>query len=749
MKKSTVLLILLSLFYGTYAQKYDTQKLESIAEIWSECYLFHPAIVRSENNINWEKQLVDFLPEIADENSTEDLVTHINSGLLSVLNDPLTTVQTTKEQKQSETSQLTGADIFDYLKFMADDLSDLSILQRFDSDISVRNSIKPLVIDCRINSEIQADEHTYTPFHYFASMLISKEIPLSQTVTREHFGWDELNDWWFYEQRWKIMQDDRQQFKNGKLMPFTAYMMDIQQYLPDFNPGNLNPIERPVYFVVNKNFLSLYYPVLHSLQIHRDNTFIIFENSGKILAGNKKVKKYNYDEFEFVLNTAFYINNGSSAIYFDMIEPLITQEKLSRHIQSEPKNKTAFNSFSLNIAPQKYESTGDVLSTEEKILGIIKIWAVVKYFYPYPENCSIDWNNSLGMYLEAAQETMSDKEFYKLVLGMMATLNDSHVFTFHQSILDFSEIFVAPVQFEWIDDKVLITGFDNTLVKGISIGDEIVAIDNLTIDSILKNEAKTISHGNRQGLLATVINPGYFIGAEGSTIRFDIIHNGRKKAIEVPRTVYVFQFIASADQREAHKILDNNIGYINLTAFQDARELENTLVSMQNTRSLILDLRNSYPTDDFSRFLQMLCPATCTIRQSSVPVISATGEKVWQSEISVVNPDPSFSYNKPVIVLIDKTMISRPEDIAIALKAFPNVRFVGEQTQGADGEIAKIFLPGGGETTFTGQIINFGNGYRFQNTGITPDIEVKRSAEGIRSQKDEILEKAVEILMSE
>lgn len=108
-------------------------------------------------------------------------------------------------------------------------------------------------------------------------------------------------------------------------------------------------------------------------------------------------------------------------------------------------------------------------------------------------------------------------------------------------------------------------------------------------------------------------------------------------------------------------------------------------------------------------------------------------------------PDPSFSYNKQVAVLIDKTMISRAEDIAICLKALSNVTFIGEQTQGTDGEMTKISLPGGGETSFTGQAILFGNGDNFHSEGIKPDIQVSKSVQGIKEGKDEILEKALEI----
>ena len=92
-------------------------------------------------------------------------------------------------------------------------------------------------------------------------------------------------------------------------------------------------------------------------------------------------------------------------------------------------------------------------------------------------------------------------------------------------------------------------------------------------------------------------------------------------------------------------------------------------------------------------------------------------------------------------------MISRSEDIAIALAAFPNVVFIGEQTQGTDGEVSKIHMPGNGEIAFTGQRIKFGNGKDFHGTGISPDIPVKKTIDGVKNNRDEILKCALKYMI--
>ncbi len=747
-KKITLILFCTALLSSVSAQKYNTEKLSIVAKIWGECYIFHPSVIRADQELNWEKQLVDFLPLMNEANSNERLLSMINTNLLAGLNDPLTQVQKHQQSNKNSISEIEPSEYFDYLKISAEKFLDMSGLDYLESNITDKNSTKPLVIDCRINSPLKIDFHTFTPFHFMTSMLIDKKITLSSSISREHFGWDEYNDWWFYEQRWKISQDDIQQKNNNYLFPIKSYQEELSQSSLNFNLEEFNSISRPTYFVVNKNFLSYYYPLLQSIQSNRDNIFIILENTGHVYSNHQNINKYNFTDFEFTLNFSYYCNHTTTDLGNGLIVPKISTSEIENFIKSTSQKTNSKSDFSLEISPKKYSSLATELTIEDKILGIIKTWTIVKYFYPHINDCSVDWDKALNNYLELAQETKSDKEYYLLIQEMMASLNDSHVSTYHASILDFSKIFVVPIQFEWIENKVIITAIDSSIHANINIGDEIVSIDNRTIEEIRKEESKFISSSNNQGLISTIFNTAYFIGEAGKNIKYEIISKGKRNTVNLPRTKYVFEFMGKEDTRKASNIFDNNIGYLNLASLTNTSDLESKLFQMSKTDALILDLRNSYPTADYHNFLQMLCQSELTIRQSEVPIITAKQEKTWQFSTSRISPIESFTYDKPILVLIDKSMISRPEDIAIALKSFPNTIFVGEQTQGTDGEMTKIHLPGGGETSFTGQKIKFGNGNEFQHIGIIPDIKVKKSISGVISNKDEILEKAIEIANS-
>jgi len=746
MKKSILTLLLIILSYSVAAQNYEIEKLNTIAKIWGECYLFHPSIVRIDKELNWEKQLVEFLPSIQESSSSEIFRERINSELLSALEDPLTIVQSANDEGKFPINDLTSNGSYDYLRISGTLLSDVSSIVYVDSIIADKESSKPLILDCRIDSHPQVDWHTYTPFKYLMSMMIEEEINLSQSVSREHFGWDEYNDWWFYEQSWKIKQNDKQQKNNGRLMPFIEYAPGLQQDLPNFNISDFSTIKRPVYILANRSFLSYYYSDLLALKANRDNTHLIFENSGRIYSFDHGLVKYDLKELEFILNSSMYINNGCLNLPFEYVGSIINEDIIENILQSQERPLDSVNKFSFQIAPMKYESIGEELTVEEKILGIIKVWTIVRHFYPYLDDYHVNWDEALTKYLQSAQKTSSDKEYYTRVQEMMAELHDSHVSTFHPSLLDFSKIFVAPVQFKCIGEKVVITAIDSSVNADIHVGDEIVSIHNESIESIIKKEAIRVSSSNRQGLLSTVFNAGNFIGESGSFIEFGIRNGDSEKSVKVPRAMYVFQFMGFGDNRVPSTILENNIGYLNLAALTNTPDLEYELRKMEHTKSLILDLRNSYPTADYERFLQMLSQEKVISRRSEVPVVNAQQQDIWQYETTEITPISSFTYDNTIAVLVDKTMISRPEDVAINLSAFPNVVFVGEQTQGTDGEVTKIHLPGGGETSFTGQIIRFGDGGAFQQKGIIPDIQVHQTMDGIKSARDEVLEKAVEYL---
>jgi C-terminal processing protease CtpA/Prc len=82
----------------------------------------------------------------------------------------------------------------------------------------------------------------------------------------------------------------------------------------------------------------------------------------------------------------------------------------------------------------------------------------------------------------------------------------------------------------------------------------------------------------------------------------------------------------------------------------------------------------------------------------------------------------------------------------MAYRVHPNATVIGSTTAGADGNISRFYLPGRIATLITGIGVYYPDGEETQRVGIVPDVECKPTIQGIREGRDELMEKAVEII---
>ena len=112
-------------------------------------------------------------------------------------------------------------------------------------------------------------------------------------------------------------------------------------------------------------------------------------------------------------------------------------------------------------------------------------------------------------------------------------------------------------------------------------------------------------------------------------------------------------------------------------------------------------------------------------------------------------PSGSFTYNNPVVVLINGSTFSAGELCTEVLKQLSNVTVVGDTTGGGSvgsGEEGLYFLPSGKSME-----IGFIDLRRYDNLpwewlGIAPDIRVEQTEADILAGRDKQLEYAIELL---
>src|SRR5215469_13202817 len=103
-----------------------------------------------------------------------------------------------------------------------------------------------------------------------------------------------------------------------------------------------------------------------------------------------------------------------------------------------------------------------------------------------------------------------------------------------------------------------------------------------------------------------------------------------------------------------------------------------------------------------------------------------------------------WRYHGKTVMLIDERTISQAEHTGLFLEAANGTKFIGSPTQGANGDVTNLSLPGGIYVGFSGHGVWHTDGRQLQRVGLQPIVEVRSTLAGIGPGKDEILEAAIE-----
>ncbi len=196
----------------------------------------------------------------------------------------------------------------------------------------------------------------------------------------------------------------------------------------------------------------------------------------------------------------------------------------------------------------------------------------------------------------------------------------------------------------------------------------------------------------------------------------------------------------------SHQMLDDNIGYIQISGFDEVTDKQfHTAyeeLTAENMESLIIDLRNN-PGG--------LLNVVSSIADTLLPegVIVSTKDK--NGRVDSIESDKSH-IEIPLVVLINENSASASEVLSGAIKDYGVGTLVGENTFGK-GIVQRIFPVGDG-TAIKLTISEFftPSGYALHGKGIAPDVVVDVSEEdafnanNLTIEEDLQLQKAIEIL---
>ena len=236
-------------------------------------------------------------------------------------------------------------------------------------------------------------------------------------------------------------------------------------------------------------------------------------------------------------------------------------------------------------------------------------------------------------------------------------------------------------------------------------------------------------------------------GGKDSLVTLVIKRNNKLLSVDVKR--YDFDILNYKVKKDSikWKILDNNIGYINMGLLKND-DIDSMMHVFKNTNGLIIDLRN-YPNSTLYKLGGYFYDSVTTFAKLMKPNKNYLCTNTWLYPSLVGNDGKNkiaYHYKNRYCVLVNERTQSQAEFVTMALQKNENCTTIGSQTAGADGNVANLILPGNINTSISGLGVFYANGSPTQRVGVRVDVEVNPTIKGLLNNRDEILEKALQIL---
>lgn len=385
-----------------------------------------------------------------------------------------------------------------------------------------------------------------------------------------------------------------------------------------------------------------------------------------------------------------------------------------------------------------------------RLLALYRYWNAIQYFYPYRHLIGEGWNKVLSEFIPKFLQA-SDSVSYTLVCAEVATrIQDSHAGVQSRIMGDFFGRFAPPIQVKFIEDQLAVTDYyisDSVTQRQFKIGDIVTKIGDKTVTELKKYYSSIVSASNYPRLLFNMQS----LMLRGNTAEADIeiLREGKTFTIRMKRiargnAANTLKDRDPSPKDSSFKFINNSIGYFFPGKYKDA-QFDRIKEAFKNTKGMIIDFR-TYPTACteclFSSWINMNAD---DVRRSTKGNLYTPGLFTYHPKTKKAKTANEY-YKGKVIVLVNERTVSAAEGQASSLRTAPNVKILGTTTAGANGDNAGIVLPGNVRTSFTGIGIYNTYGLWAQRTGLKIDVTVKPTIKGIKEGRDEVLEKAIEII---
>lgn len=430
-------------------------------------------------------------------------------------------------------------------------------------------------------------------------------------------------------------------------------------------------------------------------------------------------------------------------IYCAVPLALYTDEK-----NTYPRPDSAKYGYLLNAL--KIESASDMTADNVfvRLSNIALVWNIFRHFYPYFDVVNADWEKVLPKYLEMAYEDKDEGDFYITLRKLVAELKDGHGRVNWSKDRDY---YFPPIVIDYVENKFVVSKIRIDGLPGVELGDEIVEIDGEAIDQRVDELKSLISGASEQWIIKIIVNTELLRGKENSQIMLKLRkQSGEISEVRMKRDL-PYQQLGEAGhypENRPDKIIEIKPGimYIDLSR-ADMDEINGVIENLVKAKGVIFDMRG-YPKGNHEVISHLLNCKDTSDKWMRVPqIIYPDGENIagYQNEGWFMEPKEPHIGGK-VIFLTDGNAISYAESYMSFIEFYKLGEILGEPTAGTNGNVNSFSLPGGFHVSWTGMKVVKHDGTQHHGIGILPTIPFHRTLKGVRENRDEFVEEAVELI---
>lgn len=388
-----------------------------------------------------------------------------------------------------------------------------------------------------------------------------------------------------------------------------------------------------------------------------------------------------------------------------------------------------------------------------RLISLYRYWNMIEYFFPNKHLTDKNWDTVLQEYLADFIQAKNELEYELATLRLIGEVNDSHAYLSGggSKIAELRGNNYAPFRGEFVESKFLVTDYYNpehAETSKLKVGDEITHINGKGVEAIIDSLKVYYPSSNEAAMLRDISLD--LLRSPLETINLKYISENQSYQHNITlfemKMLNMYAWYKVDNTQKSYKILDGNIGYVTLANIKQ-EDISEIKKAFKKTKGIIIDIRN-YPSTfvPFSLGSFFISKSTPFVKFTNVS-INNPGEFTLSKSLEI--PRNGKKYDGKLVVLVNEYTQSQAEYTSMAFRASKNSTIVGCTTAGADGNVSPINLPGGLRTQISGIGVYYPDGSETQRIGIVPDIIIRPSIEGIKKGKDEVFDKAVELILKD